>query len=85
MNDITAAYLSEATRALRAYKKLAEGALAQISDEEFFHKPDSESLSCALLVKHIAGNLRSRFTEFLTSDGEKPNRHRDQEFEDATG
>ncbi|HKC70045.1 MAG TPA: DinB family protein [Terriglobales bacterium] len=85
MNDITAAYLSEATRALRAYKKLAEGALAQISDEEFFHKPDSESLSCGLLVKHIAGNLRSRFTDFLTSDGEKPDRHRDQEFEDAKG
>jgi hypothetical protein len=79
----TSAYLSEAIRALRAYKKLAEGALAQINDQEFFSKPDNESLSCALLVKHISGNLRSRFTNFLTSDGEKPDRHRDQEFEDA--
>ena len=85
MTDISSAYLSEAVRALRAYKKLAEGALAQISDEEFFRMPDPESLSCALLVKHIAGNLRSRFTDFLTSDGEKPDRHRDQEFEDAAG
>ncbi|HKW24546.1 MAG TPA: DUF1572 family protein [Terriglobales bacterium] len=84
MNDISAAYLSEATRALRAYKKLAEGALAQVNDDEFFGKPDAESLSCALLVKHIAGNLRSRFTDFLTSDGEKSDRHREQEFADAT-
>ena len=85
MNDISSAYVSEANRALHAYKKLAEGALAQISDEEFFRKPDAESLSCALLIKHIAGNLRSRFPDFLTSDGEKPDRHREQEFEDETG
>jgi hypothetical protein len=85
MPHLSSAYLSEATRALRAYKKLAEGALAQVNDDEFSRKPDPESLSCALLVKHIAGNLRSRFTDFLTSDGEKPDRHRDQEFEDATG
>ena len=85
MSEISSTYLSEANRALRAYKKLAEGALAQINDEEFLRKPDSESLSCALLVKHIAGNLRSRFTDFLISDGEKPDRNRDQEFEDANG
>ena len=85
MSNTSAPYLSEAVRALRAYKRLAEGALAQINDEEFFHQPDPESLSCALLVKHIAGNLRSRFSEFLTSDGEKPDRHREQEFEDAAG
>lgn len=85
MSEISSTYLSEADRALRAYKKLAEGALAQINDEEFLRKPDSESLSCALLVKHIAGNLRSRFTDFLISDGEKPDRNRDQEFEDANG
>ena len=84
MPDNSAAYLLEALRALRAYKKLAEGALAQINDEEFFRKPDPESLSIALMVKHIAGNLRSRFTDFLSSDGEKPDRHRDQEFEDAS-
>ena len=60
MSEISSTYLSEANRALRAYKKLAEGALAQINDEEFLRKPDSESLSCALLVKHIAGNLVAR-------------------------
>jgi hypothetical protein len=85
MPNTSGTYLAEAVRALRAYKKLAEGGLAQISDEEFFRKPDPESLSIALIVKHIAGNLRSRFTDFLTSDGEKPDRHRDQEFEDAAG
>ena len=84
MADQNSAYLSEAVRALRAYKKLAEGAMAQASEEDFFRKPDSESLSIASLVKHIAGNLRSRFTDFLTSDGEKPDRHRDQEFADAS-
>lgn len=83
MPDTSAAYFSEALRALRAYKRLAEGALAQLSEEEFFRKPDPESLSPGLIVKHIAGNLRSRFTDFLTSDGEKPDRHREQEFEDA--
>ncbi|HSB74623.1 MAG TPA: DUF1572 family protein [Terriglobales bacterium] len=83
MPDTSAAFLSEMVRALRAYKKLAESALAQIDDQDFFRKPDPDSLSCALIVKHITGNLRSRFTDFLTSDGEKPDRHRDQEFEDA--
>ena len=85
MPDTAAAYLAEALRALRAYKRLAEGALAQISEEEFFQKPDPDSLSPGLIVKHISGNLRSRFTDFLTSDGEKPDRQRDQEFEDAPG
>ncbi len=85
MPEISAAYISEALRALRAYKRLAEGALAQLGDQDFFRRPDPESLSPALLVKHIAGNLRSRFTEFLTSDGEKPDRHRDQEFEEGGG
>lgn len=83
MPNLPTAYISEAVRALRAYKRLAEGALAQLSDEEFGRRPDPESLSAALIVKHIAGNLRSRFTDFLTSDGEKPDRHRDQEFEDS--
>jgi hypothetical protein len=85
MPDLPTAYISEVVRALRAYKRLAEGALAQLSDEEFVRRPDPESLSAALIVKHIAGNLRSRFTDFLTSDGEKPDRHRDQEFEDSAG
>jgi hypothetical protein len=85
MPDSSTPYLAEALRSLRAYKRLAEGALAQINDQEFFRKPDPDSLSCARLVKHIAGNLRSRFTGFLSSDGEKPDRRREQEFEDAPG
>lgn len=75
-----AAYCDEARRSFRGYKRLADGALAQLSDEEFFRAPDPESNSVALVVKHIAGNLRSRFKDFLTSDGEKPDRDRDQEF-----
>ena len=73
-------YLSETIDTFRAYKKMAEKALAQITDEEFFRALDEESNSAALIVKHIAGNLRSRWTDFLTSDGEKPDRKRDTEF-----
>ncbi len=81
-DEIGARYLDEARRSLRGNKRLAEGALAQISDEQFFRVlDDGESNSIAVIVKHIAGNARSRFTDFLTSDGEKPWRHRDAEFE----
>src|SRR5689334_20030955 len=66
--NIGAAYLDEARRSLRGHKRLAEGAFAQLSDEEFFRLPDAESNSVAIVAKHIAGNLRSRFTDFLTSD-----------------
>jgi hypothetical protein len=81
--DINSAYLQEARRSLLAHKRLAEGALAQVTDEEFFRRLDTDSNSLALLVKHIAGNMRSRWTDFLTSDGEKPDRYREQEFEDS--
>lgn len=79
--DCGAAYLDEARRSLRGHKRLAEGAMAQLSDEQIFVVIDAEANSVALIVKHMAGNMRSRFTEFLTSDGEKPGRHRDAEFE----
>ena len=65
---------------MRAYKKLAEKALAQLKDEEFFVTLDDESNSVAVVMKHMAGNMLSRWTDFLTSDGEKPNRNRDTEF-----
>jgi hypothetical protein len=78
-------YLEEVRRQFRGYKKLAEGALAQITDQEMFLALDAESNSAAVIVKHMAGNMRSRFTDFLTSDGEKPDRHRDQEFEVDSG
>jgi hypothetical protein len=79
-SSISASYLDEVFRAFRGYKRMAEGALSQLNDQEFFHLPDPESNSAALIVKHVAGNLRSRWTDFLTSDGEKPDRNRDQEF-----
>jgi hypothetical protein len=66
---------------MRGHKRLAEGAMAQLKDDELFVALDPEGNSIAVLVKHMAGNMRSRFTDFLTSDGEKPDRHRDQEFE----
>jgi hypothetical protein len=74
------AYLDEALRSLRGHKRLAEGAMTQVTDEEFFRQLDPEANSIAIIVKHMAGNMRSRFTDFLTTDGEKPDRKRDQEF-----
>jgi len=64
---------------------MGEDAMAQLRDEEFFVALDPESNSVAVLVKHLAGNMRSRFTDFLTSDGEKPDRFRDREFELTSG
>jgi Protein of unknown function (DUF1572) len=80
MPGIDQLYLDEAFRSLRGHKRLADGAIAQITDEQFFAAPDGESNSIAIIVKHMAGNMRSRFTDFLTSDGEKPDRNRDREF-----
>ena len=79
------AYLTGAAWEFRRLKKLADDAVDQVSDTDFFHRPDASSNSVALIVKHVAGNLRSRWTDFLTADGEKPDRHRDQEFEIAAG
>ena len=84
--DVGRIYLEEVQRQFRGNKRQADGALAQLTDEEFFRAPDDpESNSIAIIVKHMAGNMRSRFTDFLSSDGEKPWRHRDQEFELAAG
>jgi hypothetical protein len=83
--DIGAAFLTDAIRNFRSYKKLAEEAFAQTSDEDIFRLIDPDANSIAFLIKHMAGNMRSRWTNFLTSDGEKPDRHRDQEFEIAPG
>jgi hypothetical protein len=79
--DIAAHYLQEALHQFRGHKRMGEGAMAQLKDDEFFVTLDLESNSVAILVKHLAGNMRSRFTDFLTTDGEKPDRFRDQEFE----
>src|SRR5918998_230637 len=76
------AYLRSVLRTYRMYKDLGERALAQVASDADLHRQiDPESNSIAVIVKHVAGNLRSRFRDFLTSDGEKPDRNRDAEFE----
>jgi len=81
MDSPVAHILDEVRRQMRGHKRLAEGALGQVADEQLTVTLDPESNSLAILIKHIAGNMHSRFTDFLTTDGEKPDRHRDQEFE----
>src|SRR5580700_8394883 len=81
MTELAGHYLEEIKRQLRGHKRMAENALGQLEEKDFFVILDPESNSVAAIVKHIAGNARSRFTDFLTSDGEKPDRFRDQEFE----
>lgn len=78
--EVSQHYLEDAIDNFRAYKKLADKAFDQITDEEFFVTIDSESNSVAVIMKHLAGNMLSRWTDFLTTDGEKPDRHRDLEF-----
>ncbi len=82
---MTRVRVEELEREFRSYRRTAERAMEQVADAAFFRVLDAESNSLAVLVQHMAGNLRSRFTGFLTSDGEKPDRHRDQEFEMAPG
>ena len=73
-------FLDDALFTFRSYKKRAEKAFAQLRPEEWFSQIDPEANSIAIIVKHMAGNMRSRWTNFLTSDGEKPDRNRDGEF-----
>jgi hypothetical protein len=81
MTTLAAHYLEEMKRQFRGHKRMGEAAMAQLEDMDFFAALDPNSNCVASLVKHISGNARSRFTDFLTSDGEKPDRFRDQEFE----
>jgi len=74
-------YLEDTLAVLRMYKSLGERAMAQVSDEQLQVALDGESNSIAVIVKHLAGNMRSRWTDFLTTDGEKSDRRRDSEFE----
>ena len=80
--DLAKVYLADTLRSFRMYKKLGDAAMAQLNeDADLVRSIDSGSNSIAVIVKHVAGNLRSRFTDFLTTDGEKPDRDRDGEFE----
>jgi hypothetical protein len=76
-------YILESLKGFKGLKSNAEKALEQLSDEQLHFTPSSESNSIAIIMKHMAGNMLSRFTDFLTSDGEKPNRNRDGEFIDS--
>jgi hypothetical protein len=75
-------FLTETLKSMKGLKSNVEKALAQITGNEYHYKPDSESNSVAIIMKHMSGNMLSRFTDFLTTDGEKPNRNRDDEFVD---
>src|SRR5215470_8766905 len=76
----TTSYIQDSLDLFRYYKKLAERAMGQVTDEQLFKLLDDEANSIAVVVKHMVGNMRSRWTDFLTSDGEKPDRNRDSEF-----
>jgi hypothetical protein len=80
--EFTTSYLQDSLAVLRYYKNLAERAMAQVADEQLTATLDEEMNSIAIVVKHLAGNMRSRWTDFLTSDGEKPERNRDTEFDE---
>jgi hypothetical protein len=83
--DAAAHYLQDVTAQFRKLKDLAEKAIAQLPDEGLFAATGEESNSIAIVMQHVSGNLRSRFTDFLTTDGEKPDRKRDGEFEIPSG
>jgi uncharacterized damage-inducible protein DinB len=80
-HQLSTSYLRDSIGLFHYYKKLAERAMAQCPDESLFVALDAESNSIAIIVKHLAGNMRSRWMDFLTTDGEKPDRNRDTEFE----
>jgi hypothetical protein len=80
-HQFSTSYVADSLALLRSWKSLADKALAQVKDEEFHRTLDPESNSVAVIIKHMAGNMRSRWQDFLITDGEKPDRHRDTEFE----
>src|SRR5213079_2647566 len=79
-HKFSTSYVEDYIAIFRFYKKMAEGAMEQVPDEQLFAALDEEMNSIAIIVKHMAGNMRSRWTDFLNSDGEKPDRNRDSEF-----
>jgi hypothetical protein len=83
--DIATEFLSAAINAFEANKRLADRAVEQVPDDKLHVALDGNTNSIAVIMKHIAGNLISRWTDFLTTDGEKPGRNRDSEFVDSFG
>jgi len=82
-HERTDSYIKDSLALFKYYKRLGENAIAQCPDDTLLTTLDGENNSVAIVVKHMAGNMTSRWTDFLTSDGEKPTRNRDSEFEDA--
>ena len=80
--EFTTSYIQDSVAIFRYYKRLAERAMEQVTEAQLFEALDDEANSIAVIVKHMTGNMRSRWTDFLTTDGEKPDRNRDGEFED---
>ena len=80
--EFTNSHIQDSLSIFHYYKKLADRAMTQVTDEQLFATLDEEGNSIAVVVKHMAGNMRSRWTDFLTTDGEKPDRDRDSEFAD---
>jgi hypothetical protein len=83
MQTVEQNFLESSIKFFKYYKKLGEGAIDQLTDDEVLQQPNKASNSIALIVHHISGNMLSRFTHFLTTDGEKPWRNREEEFEEA--
>jgi hypothetical protein len=81
-HKFSTSYIEDSNALFRFYKKMAEGAMEQVTDDQLFLTLDEEMNSIAIIVKHMTGNMRSRWTDFLTRDGEKPDRNRDTEFVD---
>lgn len=81
-HEFTTSYIEDSLAVFRYYRSLADRAMDQVQDADLFASIDKESNSIAIIVKHMAGNMRSRWTDFLTTDGEKADRNRDAEFED---
>src|ERR1700734_3216824 len=84
-HQLSSSYLQDSIGLFHYYKKLGDRAMAQCPDDALFLTLDAESNSIALIVKHMSGNMRSRWVNFLTTDGEKPDRYRDTEFESPAG
>jgi hypothetical protein len=81
---MNASIVETSVEELRKVKRLADNSIAQLDDEQLWKRLDPDANSVAVVMRHMAGNMRSRWTDFRTSDGEKPDRQRDQEFEDRT-
>src|ERR1700690_4214878 len=83
-HKLTTSYLEDSIALFRYYKNMAEGAIAQVSDEQLFATLDEEMNSIAIIIKHMSGNMRSRWTDFLPSEGKNPARNRDTDLADPS-